>query len=411
MRIPRNKYLHRILDSLSEEHITFLIGARRVGKTTLIKAAQSTLESEKVLYYAFDDIADIPHFHSTEDFTSYLTAKTGHDIFKKTYLLLDEVQNIPKIEIFLKDLLDKSDNHFQILASGSGSFEIFHHIQESLMGRKKILYVYPLSFSEFLHYKGESLPKWKQNWSSHWYTSKKSHIEEFLLFGGYPGVVLASSPEEKFSVLKEIVDSWVQTDIRILLKSNELLGFQDFLQRVSYGVGNLIKIDRIFQELHISKNIIKKYIMILEKSFLTVTLPPYCKNRIDEIKSHKKMYFWDTGLLNMIRKEFTLLPHNKGMIIEHFVLTELLKNAKSHEEFFFWRTRNGTEIDVIKRDILHNTLTGYEVKSGNKTTIPKSFASFNKSYHPQRLFLLNRDVLKMGDQTIALAPWSLAGEL
>lgn len=391
MNISRPTYVQRITNSLCPEKITFLIGARRVGKTTLIKEIQKKYKEEETLYYSFDDIVSLPKFSGTDDFLAYIIAKTGNSLEKIKYLFLDEVQHIANIEVFFKDIVDNK-SQFSIVASGSGSFEIFHVIKESLMGRKTTIYVYPFSFQEFLSAKNENIFEWKNKWSLHLYQEKKHLIEEFLRFGGYPSVVLKNTEEEKFSELQEILDSWIQQDIQLLLKKEEITNFSLFLKRISFNTGGLIKIDKIFQELHIPKRTLEKFFLILEKSFLTLFISPFSGKRKDEIISHKKIFFWDNGILNMLKKNFQLSPETKGMLVENFVCTEILKNKKDYEDCFFWRTRNGTEIDFIIKNALTGSINGYEIKSSSSQSIPKSFYSFSEIYTPQSLTLCNTDI-------------------
>ena len=222
MKISRDNYLKRIKANLSKDKITFLIGARRVGKTTLIKEFQKKIPNKSCFYFSFDDIVSLPLFTSTKHFLDYLRLKKDRDFDKIEYLFLDEVQNIPNIEVIFKDLVDNYKK-FKILASGSGSFEIFHNIKESLMGRKEVIYIYPITFNEFLNYKNENIQTWKKHWYSELFIEKKNLIEEFLRFGGYPSVICASTEEAKFHELKNIIDTWLDTDIRLILQKEDFL--------------------------------------------------------------------------------------------------------------------------------------------------------------------------------------------
>ena len=395
MKISRDKYLEKIRKSLSREKVTFLIGARRVGKTTLMKAIQEKVKGSKSLYISFDDLLSLPKFSSTADFLSYLGVKAKKDLGNIKYLFLDEVQSVDNIEIILKDLLD-NDRRFYILASGSGSFEIFRNIKESLMGRKEVIYIYPISFTEFLNYKNEDLDFWCQNWYPELLDEKKHLLEEFLRFGGYPSVVCAESEEEKLKEIKNIVDTWLEIDIRLILKKEDFFEFRNFLEAVSQTSGSLIKIDRLAQDFGFKSRQIKKYLQILQKSFLVDFVQPFSRKRPDEIKSHQKAYFLDLGIFNYLNQKFNFDQNYRGRIIENFVFTEFLKSKKESQIIKFWRTKNGVEIDFLIFNLLKDSFDIYEVKSKSTDIIPKSYRSFFETYKQNisNLYLLNKNIKK-----------------
>ena len=393
--IKRDNYLEILKKSLTNSKITFLIGARQVGKTTLLKQFSRELEN-----YAFVpcDKLSLKKFESAEDLLNAISLNQGVDFQKMNYLILDEIQMIENISIFLKDLHDNFN--LKIFASGSGSLEIFRGISDSLVGRKEIINIYPLSFYEFLQSKNTPIIPPKKATRSVMDTYLV-FLEEYLSFGGYPEVVLAKGKTEKMKVLLSIYRSYIEKDIKEYLQSGDVFSFEKFYKLIAASICSLQKIDNICKEISVYREKVEKFSFILKNTFIMDLVDPWVSNTAKEIKSHKKIYFSDTGFMNSSLESFLISKDRQGKLIENFVLSELRKSISKKElseilKIYFWRKKSQTEIDFVIKNLKNGKLIPIEVKSKSTDVIPKSFKSFLDLYESQTDFfvVLNKDVSK-----------------
>jgi len=394
-KIKRDNYLNILKKSLTNSKITFLIGARQVGKTTLLK--QFSQELKDCTFVSCDKLS-LRKFESAEDLLNNISLKQGIDFQKINYLILDEIQMIENISIFLKDLHDNFN--FKIFASGSGSLEIFKGISDSLVGRKEIINIYPFSFYEFLQSKNTPIISPKKATKSV-IDAYLSLSEEHLTYGGYPEVVLAKGKTEKMKVLLSIYRGYIEKDIREYLQSGDIFSFEKFYKLISASICSLQKIDNICKEISVYREKVEKFSFILKNTFIMDLLDPWVSNTVKEIKSHKKIYFSDTGFINSSLESFLISRDRQGKLVENFVLSELRKaiSEKGLSEIlkvYFWRKKSQTEIDFVIKNLKNEKLIPIEVKSKSTDVIPRSFKSFLELYESQTDFfvVLNRDVLK-----------------
>ena len=407
MVIFRKKYIYNIEKFfLEQKKITFLIWPRRVGKTFLMQMFYKKFEKESV-WVSFEEFLWIS-FKSVEEFLYFLEKQTGKKDFK--YIFLDEIQLVPGISWILKKLYDDPNYDYFILCSGSWSFNVFSVVEDSLVWRVKIIDVYPLDFAEFIKFKADldledfyykfSLPILNKYWF---------YLEEFLRFGWYPEVVLTSTEEEKVEILNDIVKLWLDKDIKLLLKTQDILDFSKFFRWIARRITSIFKVWTLSSELGIKYHKIKNFFEILKKSYILLTLPVLTEKYSYELKAGEKIYFVDNGLLNSVLWDFSL--EGRWDLIENFVISEILKNKKSIYRYYFWKKVNQSEIDMIVKNVLDNVYYPIEVKSKSTSVIPKVFYSFSKIYNSKLAIVFNRDQLttkKTQSLKIKVVPYFLA---
>ncbi len=380
--VKRYKYLNLIQKYLPHtDKILFLLGPRQVGKTTLLKSLFefNIIDKKHSLFLFWDELA----WYGVNSFDSLIaTVKSEIDLQNLKYLIIDEAQYIPNIWLILKILIDKVrfwEFNFKIIVSGSGSLNIFTGITDSLIWRKDIVFVWPFSFEEFL------LAKWKK----FIFTTQEAVIrkyftywQEYILFGGYPAVVLASTKEEKFEIFRSIFQDYIFKDIVLLLKQNEFVNFKKFLKIVASKVGSQINISQLTEEAGLKRYIVEKYLFVIENTFLLRNISPWQWWKIKwELKKREKIYFVDIWMLRYILGYPDWIGDFKGKIVENFVLNEIFYSKANYHQVYFWGTVNGGEVDFVIQDEVLFKIYPVEVKSKNKLNIPRSLSIFMDTYN------------------------------
>lgn len=289
-------------------------------------------------------------------------------IGEKKYIVIDEAQKITNIGNTLKILVDYYKNTRQILVTGSSSINLLDNTSEALTGRKVVYNMFPISFQEVVQTDG--LQK------------AEKQLEDFLLFGMYPNVLLASSYEEKRERLQELATSSLYKDILefqnvknpdVLTKLLKALALQIWSEVSYQELGKIVSVDA---------KTIEKYVDLLEKSFIVFRLPPYFSNKRKELKKMNKIFFYDLWIRNILLNNFTFLENrdDKWALRENFVILERMKRRKYHKNYayqYFWRDYNKNEIDLIEEEEWQ--LNVYECKFSKDARLPKSFTDTYKN--------------------------------
>lgn len=342
---------NKIKENLNSGKAILVLGARQVGKTTLLL---KILQDKRYLFLDADDpaIRSLLHNPTTERIRSFLG--------DYKYVFIDEAQKIPGIGNTLKIITDQFKN-VQLLASGSSSFDLGNQLNEPLTGRKWEYELFPISWEEYEDHIG--------------FVKAEQQIENRLLFGLYPEVLNNQGQEKK--VLKNLVGSYLYRDILAFsdIRKPEIL--DQLLQALALQVGSEVNYNELSQLIGINKITVQKYIDILEKAYIIFRLYSFSRNIRNEIKQNRKVYFYDNGIRNMIIGNFATLDLrvDKGALWENFLVSERRKQnlyKDTYARMYFWRTRQQQEIDFIEeRD---GKITAYEFKwSHKKVRIPKKF--------------------------------------
>ena len=307
---------------LKNKLITVITGLRRVGKTTAVKNLLAGIKSENKLYLDMERIENRYLFNQPnyKDIESSLQVE-GIDFSKKAYIALDEIQLVPNITSIVKYLYDTYDIKF--IVTGSSSFYIKNRFSESLAGRKRIIEMEPLSFAEYLMFKGEKTPNYSKNdflnFNLSFYNKYKKHYESYLKFGGFPEVVLAKTDTDKIEYLKDIVNSYIELDIKLLSDFAVSDDLYKLILLLVDRVGSKLDYTKIGSAIGISRQKVKYYITLLEYTYFVKLLPPFTSNRDGEIALQKKIYFADNGLLTALGNV------NMGALLENMVFQEQSK--------------------------------------------------------------------------------------
>lgn len=374
---------------LAEEEITVIIGPRQVGKTTLVTQLKTGLmkkgiAASDVHYFNLDLISERAIFNQQADFLQFIKNRLFGQ--NKLYIFVDEVQRIENAGIFFKGIYDL---HLpvKLVLTGSSSLEIRSKISESLTGRKRLFKLYPLDFAEYLSFVDKDLLPFLVQKDK--FASEKlwTFLDEFIMFGGYPRIILEKNREKKLFYLEEIFTSYVEKDVISLLRIKDSFAFSQLVKILSCEIGSLLNLERISRELGVKSETVRHYIDILEQTFIAYRLTPFFHSPATEIRKMPKMYFLDTGIRNSAKqgRDFifkTLFQtEDKGMLLENYLFSELVKSEI--KDIHFWRTKDEAEVDftVEKKGML----IPVEVKSrgGELPTLSRGFHSFIHRYQPK----------------------------
>jgi hypothetical protein len=376
---------------LPKREITFIVGPRQVGKTTLMLSLKDYLETQrkKTLFLSLDFERDQEFFLSQSRLVEKIQLELGKS---KGYVFIDEIQRKKNAGLFLKGIYDMN-LPYKLIVSGSGSVELKERIHESLIGRKRIFELNPVSFKEFVDFKTQYR---YNNRLSEFFCIERGRTKELLLeylnFGGYPRVVTEESLQEKKRTIDEIYRSYIERDIVYLLKVEKTAAFSSLVKLLADQIGGLINYSELSSTLGISTQTVKSYLNYLEKTFIVRKITPYFKNIRKEISKSPMIYFCDLGLRNYSLGLFGNLeqPSEIGLVFQNFIFNILKERYfLSSQELHFWRTKDKAEVDLIIE--LGKKIIPVEIKY-KQLKIPKierALCSFISKYQPKDAWIIN----------------------
>ncbi|MEK7526099.1 MAG: ATP-binding protein [Patescibacteria group bacterium] len=377
---------------LEQPEMTFLIGPRQVGKTYLMRQMRETLQvrGEKTVFLNLDIDEDSKFFVSQSVLINYIKLQVGNS---RAYIFVDEIQRKVDAGLFLKGIYDMN-LPYKFILSGSGSLDLKARIKESMAGRKQIFEIEPINFEEFVNFRTnyqyedrlESFFDIEKNKTKHFF-------EEYLMYGGYPRIVLAETVDKKKTEIEEIYRSYIEKDITLLLKVEKPDAFTNLLKVLASQIGSLVNVNELSATIGISNKTIQHYLWYLEETFVIKKVTPFYRNIRSEITKAPIYYFVDLGLRNYLLGLFglPLIPNELvGHLFENAIFSMLrLVNDIPVNGIHFWRTKDNAEVDFVI-----NTGTGViplevkytELKQPGTT---RSFKSFLGKYKPSKAYIVH----------------------
>lgn len=346
--IIRQKYISAVEKAFQHIPIVVLIGARQVGKTSIMKSLP-TESYRKTLLLNGQDPAIAALFQTFGTLEQYLRSYLNPEM--DGLLMIDEFQYIDHVSTELKLLSDKYEN-LRILCSGSFSLDIQQQVEESLAGRVRVMEVTSLSFSEYLLFKDERLYLLQQTAtdSNEALTAPLLQAyQEYLVYGGFPRPALTADYGEKTEMLNDIYQTYLLNDVRKYVKNEHFVGFNRLLRLLADQIGNLVNVNELSRESGLTYGTCEKYLHLLQQMYIIRMIEPYASNARKTITQMKKVYFYDLGLRNMIYGNFneTDFRPDKGVLFENEIMLELWRNRTAGETLNFYRTLNGSEVDFV----------------------------------------------------------------
>ena len=348
-----------------------IMGARQVGKSTLL---QMMLGERKDVMWLNGDEPDI-----VEILGNMTSPRLKAMIGNNTIIVIDEAQRIPDIGLRLKLITDQIPD-VQVIATGSSSFDLSNKLNEPLTGRKREFKMYPLTFNEMV--------------SSTNLLEETRMLPHRMVYGYYPEVVC--NPGEEKIILKELADSYLYKDILSMdgiLKPEKLV---KLLKALAYQIGSQVSYNEVGMLVGLDSKTVEKYITILEKSYIIFRLTSLARNIRNELKSSRKIFFWDLGIRNAVIGNLTQIENRQdaGALWENFVIAERMKMLAYNGSFaqtYFWRTKQQQEIDYREEE--DGKIKAFEFKWNPNKAAAKCPDSFLKAYqNPEFKVITPRNV-------------------
>ncbi len=374
--IYQRKLLEKLKNQVLSKEIIVLTGMRRVGKTTLYRMIFDDIESNNKVFLDMENPL-IQRVFEEEDFNNILSNLKEYGINQKdrAYVFLDEIQAMPEAVKAIKYLHDHYDIKFFL--TGSSSFYLKNIFPESMAGRKFIFELFPLDFEEFLVFKDQK----KEFYEDFSHKDRRKNIisferlkkfyDEYLEYGGFPGVVLEEKKENKKLKLGDIFKSYFEKDVKSLADFKDINVFRDLIILLMQRVGSKVEISKISSELGVSRETVYSYLAFLEGTYFINLISPFSRNVDREVSGSKKVYLCDNGLLNAFARI------SEGSLFENAVFN----NLKKYGKIYYYQKRTGREIDFILNEsiALEVKLSGID---SDARELKKTFEDLNlKQYY------------------------------
>lgn len=386
----------KVAQHLDQPEMTIILGPRQVGKTILLEQLQDWLLEQKkidprlIFYFNLDIVQDWEKVKDQTRFINFIKERSQN---QKIYIFIDEAQKVENPGSFYKGIYDSQLNA-KLILTGSASLYFASQVKESMAGRKRIFYLHPFSFEEYLKAKHGSffeLTQWKENVLDYNWQDIKNFYKDYLIWGGYPRVVLAQDEEAKKTILSDIYSSYVERDIVGFLKIKNKSKFNKLVSLLAGQIGQLVNINELASLTELNRDTVYRYITTLEETYIIAQLTPYFNNPRQEIIKNPKIYFLDNGLRNHFLGNFNIFDNrgDVGSLFENSFLQELIVLKQEWQRtIHFWRTKQGAEVDFVVEQ--ETNLIPIELKVNLK--LPKSGAglqNFIKKYKPASGLMVN----------------------
>ncbi len=364
---------NQLRNEISEPEINILLGARQVGKTTILRELERYAQNLGLTTAFFDleQSATLSQFNKSEAEIFTMITSAGQVVF------IDEFQYIKNASKIFKAIFD-ARKKVKIFCSGSSSLAIHKHLKESLAGRRFRFHICPLSYTEIT-------------------TADANYpFKEYLRLGGMPALWHTNDDKRKQTILNELLNSYIIKDIKSLVKEENIRAFNHLLYLLAERQGSLLSLHSLASEISMSAPTVQKYLDILEETYIAYRIHSYSTNLGNELKKSHKAYIYDLGIRNALVKDFSPVDgrNDKGILPESFVFLKLHSLLSPNKSLRFWRTKAGDEVDFIF--LVNRKPIPIEVKSKvTSPEIPQGLERFLLRYPKvKRAYVVNETLSK-----------------
>ncbi len=326
-------------EALADQRAVVLTGMRRTGKTTTLRWLLEQVPSSNKIYLDLERLDQRAVFQeSNYDLVLDYLRNRGLDTSQPMTVALDEIQYVPNLPSVVKYLHDSQSIKF--LLTGSSSFYLKNYFTESLSGRKVVFEMFPLTFGEFLGFRGTPY-RHRATWAEmrfdpHEYDRLKGLYDEFLLYGGLPDVVLEKRPGVRRDLLNDIFSSYVNIDVRALADFQKIGELQQLMRLLALRIGNKLDVTKLASTVGISRPTVMQYLDFLEMTYVIRRIPAYAGG--DKASAlARKLYFCDNGIAGI------LANIGEGALFENAIHNQL----RGYGELAYLTKGNEHEIDFI----------------------------------------------------------------
>ena len=344
-----------IINSLSLNKLSIILGARQVGKTTLLVDITSGMKNVKFFNGDEPDVKVL--------LSNVTSVQLKQHIGNAETIVIDEAQLIPDIGITLKLIYDYIKD-VKVFVSGSSSIDLANNINEPLTGRKLEFNLFPVSFGEMVQHHG--------------LLNEKRLLNTRLVYGYYPEIV--TSPKNEITLLKNLAGSYLFKDILSFGKIQKPIILDKLIKALALQIGSEVSYHELSQTVGADKDTVEKYIDLLEKAFIVFRLNAFSRNVRNEIKKGKKIYFYDVGIRNALIGNFQPfeIRSDRGELWENFIISERIKYlhySGFYGNYYFWRTTQQQEIDFIEEENGKFAAYEFKINPNKKVRIAKTFTN------------------------------------
>ncbi|KRT16637.1 ATPase [Pedobacter ginsenosidimutans] len=362
------KQLDYAVSRLFKGKAFIIFGPRQVGKTTFVEQLLAKVD-KKTLYLNGDD-TDVRETLAKPNATQIAQMLGNYEV-----LFIDEAQRISDVGLLIKIIVDRFKS-VQVIATGSSAFELSGKINEPLTGRKYEMMLLPFSYAELVN-------------NTDFLTEERS-LAQRLIYGAYPEII--NDPQNAEEHLKLLADSYLYKDLFALEEVKKPLLFEKIVKALALQIGSEVNFSELAQLVKADQKTVDKYISLLEKSFVIFTLPAFAGNVRNEIKKNKKIYFYDTGIVNAITRNFNPIANRNdvGALFENYMIAERMKFLHQHQmeaDCFFWRTTQQQEIDYVEKTKERFLAVEFKWNERGKNKIP---ATFTQAYPEAETLILSK---------------------
>jgi hypothetical protein len=365
-------YIKRMAEPLLREilasnKVGIILGARQVGKTTLV---EQVLAGEQALFLNFDVEIDKARFRAA---AALSPADALRALGSPTVLVIDEAQRLPEAARVIKGW---HDVHLpaRLLLLGSSALDLLDQTAEPLTGRNRKLILPPLLFTETLATQPWAAPGLStEHLCRHFAPQLRTLLMQRLSFGAYPEVVLCAQP---VPLLRELSADYLWKDVLQtgLVKTPDLI--KRLLLLLAHQVGAEVSVNELATQLQMARPTVERYLDLLEQTFVIFRLPSFSTNPRKEIAKGRKLYFWDTGIRNALLNTFSTaeLRPDIGALWENWVIAEIAKRnllLGAPAQLYFWRSRAQSEVDLVIQ--AGDRLRAFEIKWSARQAAGRAF--------------------------------------
>jgi predicted AAA+ superfamily ATPase len=364
----QRKFQSVLENDLYKGKALILLGARQVGKTTLLQELSKNWD--KTFWLTGDEL------ETQRLFENPTITRFAAEFADAKYLIVDEAQRLSNVGLGLKLIIDHLKD-IQLLVTGSSAFELANRLNESLMGRTFEYQLFPLSFAEMANH--------------HSFREERRLLPYRMIYGYYPNVV--TQPADARKILQNLIQNFLYKDMLLIEGVKKPDKIVKLLQALAFQVGSQVSYNELSTTVGMTSVSIERYITMLEQCFVIFRLGSFSRNLRNELSKSRKIYFYDNGIRNALIDNFSPVEvrTDTGALWENFLVSERKKYLKNNEisaGTYFWRTKDQQEIDYIEeRD---GTISAFEFKWNTKKQ-PKINPSFQSAYNVADMQIISPD--------------------
>ena len=363
--------LSQLNDAITPGKVVVLYGPRQVGKTTLVTELLANTEMKAQLINA-DEL------RYREALASQDRQVLGNLLADNELLIIDEAQRVENIGLNLKILVDQFPGA-ALIATGSASFELANKVSEPLTGRTLTHHMHPVSYGEIQQTFGPF--------------EAREQLDRWLIWGGYPEIVVEESTQRRDQLLGELVGSYLYRDLLELDGLRKPEKIVDLLRLLAFQIGQEVSVSELATNLAINRETVDRYLDLLEKVFVIFRVHGFSRNLRKEVTKNSRYYFFDNGVRNALIQNFNPLHlrNDVGQLWENYLVMERRKfNAASQRKanIYFWRTYDQKEFDYIEER--GGKLFGYEFKRQGEMR-KATRREFNQTYPNSELITVTME--------------------